>query len=271
MESTKILSFIGNLPWWLAAIVVVGGFMSLSLLVLRISRIWVTPEVLKSSHDVAGFTFGIMGVIYGVLLGFTVVEANGHFHEAEQDAVQEAAILSELFRDASVFPQEEQDKLRKILRAYAVAVHDEEWKSMSNQLESHKARELYDQIWETYANFNPQAGKQSLWYQQSLNKLNDLSAQRMNRLYTMQRTLGPLMWTLLIAGGIVTVSFMCFFFAESQIAQSLMTLFLSGTIAFMLFLIMSLEGIYTGDIRVVATPLQKTIERFDGTLLKKAT
>jgi hypothetical protein len=261
MEYSDKLHFLSDLPWYYAGTIIVAFFMLLSVGILWVTHQIFSSQTLKSSHDVAGYTFGIIGVIYGVLLGFTVVEANNHFHEAEENIIHEAALLSELFRDATVFPEAKQ--IRKVIHDYAVSVHDKEWQMMASQQESEEARGLYDQIWNTYTKLNPTTDKEKIWYQESLSKLNDLSMQRINRLFAMERSFGSLMWTLLIAGGIVTISFMCFFYADNQIAQSLMTVLLSGTIAFMLFLIMSLEGVYAGDVRVMATPLERVIQRFD--------
>jgi hypothetical protein len=266
MEYSHALRFLMDLPWVYGALIIVGAFMAFSVLGLLLTHRLVSSKTLKASHDVAGFTFGIIGLIYGVLLGFTVVEANSHFKEAEQSVIHETAILADLFRDAAVFQESDQRDVRRVLRNYAKALHEREWKSMASQEESEVAKGYYDQIWYTYKKLTPQSDKERIWYRESLAKLNDLSEERTQRLFSMTNTLGPIMWTLLLGGAIVTILFMCFFSADSRIAQILMTLCLSGTIAFMLFLIMSLEGIYAGDYHVVSTPLKNIIERFDAML-----
>ena len=50
-------------------------FSGLSVLGLYIVRILVPLATLKKNHEVAGFTFGVLGAFYGLLLAFVIVAA----------------------------------------------------------------------------------------------------------------------------------------------------------------------------------------------------
>lgn len=266
-----MISYLEKLHWAFGAIIVMAVFISIALLGLWLTRRFVSPKNLKASHDVAGFTFGIIGVIYAVLLGFIVVEVNGRFRDAEQHVMKESAILWDLFRDTSVYPKEERNALRQVIRNYAKAVHDDEWKTMSERNESTLAKEYLQKLWETYAALTPKDDKEKIWYAQALERLNEISQERVIRLFNMNETIGPMMWTLLIMGAFFIIFFMCFFSAESQLAQALMTTVLAGTIAFMLFLILALEGIYSGDIRVHSSHFKEVIDKFDALMTQQQT
>lgn len=252
-----------GLPWVISGAIFVAIFILAMLLALWIARQSVSSKTLKACHDVAGFTFGIIGVIYAVLLGFTVVEVNDRFHQAEENILQETAILVDLFRDAAVFPDAERDKIQQLIRNYTYEVYSDEWHLMAEERESEKARLLFHEIWNTYKELTPANDKEKTWYSLSLDKLNDMSQHRVLRLFHMHQSLGSMMWTMLTMGAIVTVLFMGFFAAESALVQTLMTTLLAGTIGFMLFLIMSLEGIYCGDVCLMPNELKDAVERFD--------
>lgn len=259
----NLSSLLNDLPWMFSGIIVIFLFVTIGLSALFISRRLVEPDVLRKSHDIAGFTFGIVGMIYAVLLGFTVVEVNDRFQEAERHILNETTILTELYRDASAFLQEEKTKLRGLIKAYAIAVHDDEWEQMAKKATSEPAKRAYNKLWQAYADLNPTTDKERIWYAASIERMNKLSTERIDRFYNSKQSLGPLMWTLLFGGAFINIFFMCFFAVESFTIQATMTAFLAGTIAFMLFLIMTLEGIYSGNVHVCGTELKAAVEHFD--------
>lgn len=262
----SLLAQFFSMPWVFSGLIIVGGFVSISLLGLWATRLFVSSKALKASHDVAGYTFGTIGVIYAVLLGFIVVQVNDRFQDAEKRAIQEAAILIELFRDTAVFPAADKRVIQRLIHDYAEAIYGDEWPKMAQGEESELAKEFYRALWEAYKNFTPRSDKEKIWYQESLSKLNQLSQERITRLFTMRQSLGPMMWTLLLMGAFITVFFMCFFSTENRKGQAIMMGLLSGTIAFMLFLIMNLEGVYSGNVQVRATEFQEAIAHFEESL-----
>lgn len=262
------MAAIEELPWYIGSALFVGTIVLLALVGLWAVRLLVQPRILKASHDVAGYTFGIIGVIYGVLLGFTVVEVNDRFHQAEKSIMQESGVMYELFRDTSVFPEETRLKLRGIIRDYAHEVLTNEWVLMAENKESENARDLMYNLWLAYSDYTPQTDKEKIWYTESLSKLNDLGDFRLVRIYNFNQSLGPMMWTILVIGAAVTIMFMYFFFADDGRLQSLMTIFLSGTIGFMLYLVFSMDTIYAGTVSIKPDMLENLVQRFDETLLR---
>ena len=53
-----------------AAVLVIGGFVLLSLLLARVVRALVPNDLLREHNELAGFIFAVIGVIYAVVLGF---------------------------------------------------------------------------------------------------------------------------------------------------------------------------------------------------------
>ena len=70
-------------------------FAALSVTGLYTVRRLVGIERLKEHHDVAGFTFGVIGAFYGLLLAFVIVAAWERYERAEESLESEAMALSE--------------------------------------------------------------------------------------------------------------------------------------------------------------------------------
>ena len=51
-------------------------------------------EKLTANNEVAGFKFALIGVLYAVLLGFTVIIVWEQFEDVEKDVVTKAATWS---------------------------------------------------------------------------------------------------------------------------------------------------------------------------------
>jgi hypothetical protein len=67
-----------------------------------------------------------VALVYGPLLGFTVVVAWGHFSSAEANVAHEASTLTTMYRQTVFMPVPEQTQMRELLRKYAKTVEGPE-------------------------------------------------------------------------------------------------------------------------------------------------
>src|SRR6478672_11595516 len=68
-----------------------------------------------------------VGLVYGALLGFTIVVAWEQFSSAETNVSNEASTLTTMYRQTVGMPVPEQTQMRELLRKYAKAVEGPEW------------------------------------------------------------------------------------------------------------------------------------------------
>lgn len=242
--------------WILPSILIVLTVAFTSVVLLWIVRSRVSAKILKSHHDVAGFTFSIIGVLYSVILGFTVINEQERYNAADEAIHTEVTMLIDLARDAGIFPKENRDAIRKSLREYVDFVIHEEWGRGSIQLQ---AQNILMKIWKEYYAVDLGDEKEKVWYQQSISKLDKLMDARLAREYGSWQRLDGMMWSLLIVGAAITVCFMFFFGIENVKMQMLMTALLSGYLAFMLFLVFTLDHVFTGVGRIKPTAFEKVI------------
>ena len=86
------------------------------------------PEQVDAGHNGALSPFlTCVGLVYGALLGFTIVVAWEQFSSAEANVSNEASTLTTMYRQTVGMPGPEQTRMRQLLRNYTTAVAGPEW------------------------------------------------------------------------------------------------------------------------------------------------
>src|SRR6478609_1564961 len=68
-----------------------------------------------------------VSLVYGALLGFTIVVGWEQFSSAEANVSHEASTLTTMYRQTVGMPVPEQTRMRQLLRSYTTAVAGPEW------------------------------------------------------------------------------------------------------------------------------------------------
>lgn len=258
----NIFSHLGALTLEAEAIYLILTFTLFAIIGVLIVRKVTHREKLKEHHDVAGFVFTNFGLLYAVLLGFTVVIVQQRFDKIKEVTQLEASYLSELYRDAEVFSQKDREAIRNSIKKYAEYVLKEEWELMRTNARSANSVTPLENLWKSYYAVNLSQKTQEIWYAESVNKLNGLVNTRISRLLGSEESLGPHMWTFLIVGGMMMVTFVWFFGIESLTSHILMITTLASATAFLLFLIYSLDTAYVGEISIQPELLTEVLTSF---------
>jgi len=220
----------------------------------------VGPDILACHNDVAGFIYGVIGVVYAVLLGFTAIMVWEQFRNAQEEVEREADALADLYRDAQTFPPDVRDEVAVRVRAYARAVIEKEWPAMAQGESNAETWEEYQRLWRTYHEFMPQNDQQHAWYAEAIRALNELGDSRRDRLLRVRVGLPTVIWSVLLAGGVVTIGFTFLFGTRNAWAQGLMTASLALTIGVVLLSIIALEHPFAGISRVYPTAFHQVEE-----------
>jgi hypothetical protein len=219
--------------------------------------------ILRHNNAFTASVYPIIGGIYGVFLAFTVVIAWSQFLDAKRSATNEATYLSELWRDAQVFPTPLRDQIQRQLVAYAKAVINDEWHTMADSgLPSPVAEAAYEKLWQCYYQLAPKSVQEEAFFRASINELNQLGRERRLRILESRSKLPQPMWVFLICGGMLTIFFTYLFGTRHQWLQGLVIVLLAGLIGFSLFLVLSLQYPFTGDISIRPTAFQELLTSF---------
>lgn len=250
-------------PGLLLGCLIVIASVALAVGGLAVTRRYVHFSVLKADHDVAGFLYSNVGVVYAVLLGFITVVAWEEHRDTQGYVQQEAVRVSNLMRDAGVFPDAARKELRMRLLAYGAAVVGEEWQAMARRQDSRAASEAYQKIWDTIYAIQPRTEQEIAFYREAIARLNELGGIRRSRLLSSQALIPPLLWVLLVGGAVISVGFTFMFGAKNSWQHFLAAGSLSGLIGFVLFLILALNSPFSGSLSISPDALESVLRAWE--------
>jgi Protein of unknown function (DUF4239) len=237
---------------------------SLSVAGAVLVRRLIPQEKLIENNDYAGFTYGILGLIYGIYLAFTVVVVWQQYEDAEEQVMQEVVVLNALWRNVAVFDTPIRAKLHGDLITYARFVVKEEWPLMAPGLYSTPSP-AYDQIWTDFYSVMPNADdpREAAFYAEAIGRLNELAMARRLRLLSSTAGLPRSMWVLLIIGAAGTIMFTWVYGTRYLSLQIAITMFLSVVILYSVLLVSMLEHPFGGTVAVSPVPFQDLIRTFE--------
>lgn len=246
----------------LIGIVFVSGAVGLSVLGLFLVRRSVRLETLEDHHEVAGFFIGVLGVLYAVLLAFVVLAVWEDYNDASAVASAEASQLADLHWLAEGFSADQREDLQSAVRTYASVVIDDEWPKMDRGEHSPSADGAFSSLQALYTALEPDEGREASIYDASLERMATLSDSRSDRLHINRDGLSPILWVVLVVGGAITILFTYFFGVRNLRAQALMTALLAAMMALALFVILSFDHPYRGDLSVGPDAFEDALVEF---------
>jgi hypothetical protein len=237
-----------------AILVAVGGL-------VLVQRLYST-ERRKQHNDVAGFIYAVLGVSYAVLLGLVLIAVWQKWDAAEATTTDEANELAGIFYWAHALPQPEGRHIQELVRSYARVVVEEEWPAMAQGKSSPEAWATLDELRGTILGLEPTTGAQQARYTEMLAQLHDLGNARRERLLAAEQGLPPILWVVLILGGVITVFFTYLFGLENTLVHLIMVGSLALIISLSLFTVAALDHPFNGDIRIHPAAYEQDLQRF---------
>lgn len=257
------MSFFENiigLSWISGAIALAAAFVVAVILAIVLVRKMISRKTLQANHDVTGFVFTNLGVLFSVLLGFTVVNVQQRFDKIKETAQVEASFLADLYHGAEVFSEKDMLLIRGKIKNYIHNVIVEEWPMMAKKEPSMHTIKALRELWSSYYKVKLDTEIQKIWYQESIRKLNQLVDTRLARILGAEESLGAEMWTFLFLGAVILVLFIALFGLENIRTHIFLGAILALSTAFLLFLIHSLDTAFTGTIQVPPEALERILK-----------
>ncbi|KAF0160026.1 MAG: hypothetical protein FD159_200 [Syntrophaceae bacterium] len=249
-----------NIPTVILGIIIVFLYVIVSIIGLYIVRAFHPPQKFKLHNDVAGFIFATLGVIYAVMLAFLVIATWQNYDEAEKNVTREANYIASVYRDTRPLPASFRNELKKDLIDYVNFIINDEWQIMSKGERSQNVQQSQDEIWRLFSSYIPKNETQKIFFAESVRKLNESFEMRRMRLLEANSGIHPILYFVLIIGGIITVSFMLFFGTENFVPQLIMTSMLAAMIAIALFTVIALDYPFIGDISIKADVFRNVLK-----------
>jgi len=225
----------------------------------------VALEHLAANNEVAGFKFAVLGVVYAVLLGFAVIVVWEKFRDAEAAVVQEASGVVAISRLLEGLDAGSEGVVRQRLTGYVQAVIADDWPTMARGKMSPRVDQALNALYLSVLTVNPGTPRESATMAALLTELDVITQGRRTRLVLAPGVVPGVLWTVLFAGAVVTLTFTVFFGTRSVRAQALMNGMLAAVIFMGLFAVVEIDHPFTGPVSVGPEAMQLALDAFNDT------
>ncbi|MEO7027138.1 MAG: DUF4239 domain-containing protein [Caulobacteraceae bacterium] len=252
--------FLSSQPLWLSFLLAVvlptGAAIGGGLLIRRIFGL----ERLLTNNEVAGFKFAVVGVVYAVLLGFAVIVVWEKFRDAEVAVGQEAAAIVSIERLSQGLSPAVGDSARQRLAAYTRAAIADDWPAMAKGNTGALAARALDGLYAAVVAEPAATPREAAVLAEVLGRLDSLTQARRARLLLATGVVPGVVWSVLFAGAIVTLTFTFFFGVRSAGSQVIMTGMLATLIFMALYVAIEIDHPFTGPTSIGPEMLQTGLE-----------
>jgi hypothetical protein len=252
---------LGPVGAYLVLAAVLVGVVLLAIGTVLLATRLIARDLSPEHNSVLSPFLTVVGLIYGAMLGFTVVVGWQQFLSARTNVTNEASALITLYHQTAVMPQPEQSQLREQLRKYALAVQGPEWDSQQSGAISTEARGEVTQMYRIVADpqWNSAANPVN---NQVLGELTDLVSYRADRILDAETRVPLLLWAALIFGGVMLIVLASFMRLASLRSHIILVSSIAVLLGLMLFLIYALDHPF-GRVGVTPKPFRHAIAVFD--------
>ncbi|MEO8211175.1 MAG: hypothetical protein ABI840_11505 [bacterium] len=249
-----------NLPTFLMCVITIIISAGVSVIALLIIRKHIRWESFKENHEVGGFLFNALGLIYAVLIAFVVYATWNDYNESAVVCNKEADIIQNLYFDTEGLPIESQAEIKKDILEYLEIIINDDWPLLAVGEPSPKSRLKLIELWKNYNDIdNIVTDKQIIFLGESLDKINDITDLRRQRILSSQNHIPAVIWTVILIGAMTSVGFSLFFGTRSLLVQSTMTSLFAMTNAIVILMILALDHPFTGDIKITSDAFQQIL------------
>lgn len=220
------------------------------------------PLSLRETHNAAtGTIFAALYVLFGVTVGFSLLLVWQQYDAAEKVTAREAATVEELYRLAGDLPEPDRGRVQGLAESYARVVMEEEWPLMRDGGTSPRAGELAVDLRESIQGFEPRTENERALRSEGLTQLDNLDEDRALRLLEVREGLPPLMWVVLVVGGVITVAFTYLFGLETLWLHALAVAALTVVVTLIFYTTAVLDYPFNGDLRVGPDAFELVLDR----------
>jgi hypothetical protein len=222
------------------------------------------PKPVPTGHNGALSPFmTCVGLVYGALLGFTIVVAWEQFSSAEANVSNEASTLTTMYRQTVGMPVAEQTQMRQLLRKYAKAVEGPEWEdAIRAGTGTESARDALNEMYRVLGSEQSSVSSSPI-SQKFLDQLTNLASQRNQRILDAKPRIPGLLWTGLLFGGVVLLALGGFMRLGSVRAHFALLSAVAVLLGLLLFVVYWLDHPFGNQLGVTSAPFEQSLSVFD--------
>ena len=257
------LYWLYDLPNWLFGLITVLFFLLYGVFGLFATRRWVRRQHMTdhSHNDIVSYFLAAITVFYGITLGLLAVATWTNFANTQDKVDHEAQVIASLYRDVNSFPDPLRTTLDNDLKLYVREIIDVSWPEQRRGIVPYGSGPKLEQFQADLLLFEPVTEREKIVVAESYGVFNALVEARRSRLETVTNGMPTSLWTLVILGGLITLTATLFFDTPSLRMHFWMTVLLSTLLGLMVFLIGTLDNPFRGKVSIGPGSLERVYQQ----------
>lgn len=217
----------------------------------------------RGHNEIVGWQMSVIGTTYAVILGFMLYNVWDNFRTADVNADEEANALVNFYRLSEGLPEATRAQLQLDSRVYAQTMIQDEWPAMSRRELSPAGSKITQEMWETLVKAGKDPAAQGPNFTAALAELSTMTQHRRVRHLESQFSLPGLLWTVLLAGGVITIISSCLLSSDNMRLHFVLIVCLSLLLGITLLAIAEVDQPFRGAVRVQPHGFRLALETFD--------
>jgi hypothetical protein len=247
-----IIELLSAMPLWLLALVLNVFLMGVALAGLWMARRWLFPRLHLTYQDAyfgAALVQSVM-LLYSLVAALTAVGVWQRYSDVSNVVSGEATAIANLWRDLGGYPPPVNEATRDILRGYTEQIIRDAWPLQRQGLVPTEGVEWMDRLQAQLFAFEPETEFQKVLHAETLGSFNELVQLRRQRLDSINAGLPGVLWCVLLPGAIGCIALFLFFHLDNRRFQGVLLFCLAGYLAMVLFVIISLDRPFSGEMGI---------------------
>src|SRR6476646_3786037 len=249
-----------NLPVvWMAVVIFAGAYLLAALIDWTVMRLAV-GERAKAFKALSPGMLPPLGIIFGLLVGFTAAQVWSDFEKAKIAVSNEASALRSVIILSQRFPTEQGSQLRTLINEHIETAVNQEWPAMAQQ----RARlgavptKLVEALNLTLSLATEEPG-QKLTQNEIVRSIQSALDARRQRIIISQSTVSIIKWSGLLLQALCTLIAISFVHSDNRTTCAIALVLFATGVAASILLIECYSRPFTGDVSVKPELLQQII------------
>jgi Protein of unknown function (DUF4239) len=229
---------------------------ALAFIVAPLLRVRLFGHVSEATSETARTTMTMITGFTGVVLAFSLVQAQGNLRSVERVVAAEAMQLDQADRLLTSYGDANVAAIREAVRAYAQSIVTDEWPKLSEHDSSQRTGDLFRSLSRQILAIQPTPGRGTVIYSDLVRIADQLAESRQERLEATDLGLPPIFWE---AIGILMVLLVTYAaFVEPRRAISLGGV--GAGLALLISLVFIFDQPFLGQVSATPAPVVKALQ-----------
>jgi hypothetical protein len=206
----------------------------------------ISHDSLVENHEVGGFLYNAVCVIYAVLMAFVVFAIWTNLDATKSRIEGEANNLLNLYYDANAYPDSIKANIQTTILEYVSRVINDEWKLMADGKTDDEAQKKFIKLNRIFQFIKSSDVSNNEVLSQAIKNMQDIREYRRHRILSSRQSMPDILWMVLILSSVVLISFTFFFSTKNKWHLHVMTSFLVFVSVLVLYLIYVMDHPFVG-------------------------